>query len=275
MLLRMRKMVLIKTKKIRDFLFYINHPKKTIVIVLSSMRSGSTLLKALLAECEDVSHLPEVDYRKYFRSNNKYSFYKAVYKLSQKRIICLKAPHWFKDSFRTRRFPKLPEVKIIVLTRDVTGVVQSLKERHKNTEFKNYSSQNLLDYWCNTYENILESVQNINLDICYIRYEDLISAPMENTARLFCFIGSSRISGVDSYNAPKDFTFQYHLGDGSEKIKSLKVQKQNKEINPDIKHLADSSQRVQRLRNIFGYLKSDEFDAEKNILTPLVKLDVK
>ena len=73
--------------------------KKTLVLLIGSMRSGTTLLKALLAESPDVSHLPEIDYRKY-RKYNKYRAYCEMYHLSKKRIIILKFPQYTESAFK-------------------------------------------------------------------------------------------------------------------------------------------------------------------------------
>ena len=81
-----------KIVRLLDLFVYHVLPPKTVVLIMCSMRSGSTLLKALLAEADDVSHLPEVNYKEY--SSNTYSFYSQAYFLSKKKNHRIKtSPH--------------------------------------------------------------------------------------------------------------------------------------------------------------------------------------
>ncbi|VAW13011.1 hypothetical protein MNBD_BACTEROID05-1250 [hydrothermal vent metagenome] len=98
---------------LEGFFSYYLLPRKNIIIILCPMRCGSTLLKALLGSAPDVSHLPETDYRSYWK--NKYYFYASTCRLSKKRIIAFKQPFWLTDTREPRTFPKLKTVKIIGL----------------------------------------------------------------------------------------------------------------------------------------------------------------
>jgi len=61
-------------KTVMGTVFFYIFPRKTIVLIVSSMRAGSTLLKALLAEAPDVSNLPEFNFNAYAKYN-KFRFY--------------------------------------------------------------------------------------------------------------------------------------------------------------------------------------------------------
>ena len=62
--------------------FFLSHfrKRKKFVLLLSTMRSGSTLLKALLANAPDISHLPEVDWQQ--QADTLYSWYAYFSRLS-------------------------------------------------------------------------------------------------------------------------------------------------------------------------------------------------
>jgi len=255
-----------KIKSLRDLPFFLFMPKKNIVIILSAMRTGSTLLKALLAKAPDVSHLPELDYRVYFRGG-RFNFYKKVYYLSPKKIIVLKAPHWFVGSKELRILPKLSNIKIIVLTRDVYGVIQSLTRRHKDTECSHLTSIDFLNYWCESYESIMNSVDSLKKNLYFVRYEDILNNSVLITSKLFNFIGSCQKEGVDSYTKSENFDFKYRIGDGSEKIKSLKVQRNNRaEVNnKKLEKIIDNSERARSLRMKFGYLSLKQHSGKNGI----------
>ena len=76
-----------KLKTLIGFLLYFFYPRKKLVMIVSTMRSGTTLLKALMAEAEDVSNLPET---KFTRSTNPYLTYYDFFRSSRKKIIVLK-----------------------------------------------------------------------------------------------------------------------------------------------------------------------------------------
>jgi hypothetical protein len=240
-----------------DFLLYLFLPKKTIVIILCCIRSGSTLLKALLAEAPDISHLPEIDYQDYY--TNKYSFYRRVYFLSKKRIIVLKSPHWFKNATVRRFIPDIRHIKIVILTRDVFDVVKSLRECFQVAKFKDLGKEGFVNYWCDVYECILDSIKKTKKEVCVIRYEDLVSKPKEITSRLFSFVGSSKRDGVDCYHEPEDFKWKWGSDDGGDKIKHLKVVtnrgiSNQSEIDKELTELITTSKRAAYLRHSFGYI---------------------
>jgi hypothetical protein len=242
----------LKKKRVHlvDLFVYHVMPPKTIVLILCSQRSGSTLLKALLAEADDVSHLPEVDYEKH--CSNTYRFYHQAYFLSKKRIIVLKHP----DASIKPLSPTSDRIKIIMLVRDVYGVVMSLAKMYQDRGLKERGKRELVKYWCDIYEGIINSVATIHQNICFVRYEDLIRNPNDVTKKLFTFIDSKKREGVDSYTKSKDFEWKWRTDDGGEKIKGLRViNADNKTDNEDLElqHIIQQSPRVGQLRNKFGY----------------------
>ena len=234
--------------------FYYTHPRKTIVILLCCVRSGSTLLKALLAEAEDVSHLPEIDFRDHM--SDKYGFYRSVYALDEKRILVLKRPHWFKNANDDRDIPALPTVKTIVLLRDVSGVVGSIKDmltqvdQKRFKEYIDYDENQMVDYWCDTYENIYKTLDDMDQNYRIVKYEELVANPKAVTADLFSYIGSQQKEGVDVYKVPEKYTWDWGKDDGGQKIKNLKVQKSAHE-GFSIKNEFLTNERVTKIKTMF------------------------
>ena len=67
------------------------------------MRSGSTLLKALLAEAEDVSNLPEQNFQKFVGDAQAAE---TIARLDEHPIIVLKRPGWYNEVGNYPRCPK-------------------------------------------------------------------------------------------------------------------------------------------------------------------------
>jgi len=217
------------------FLIYIFLPRKKIILIASAMRSGSTLLKALLAEAPDVSNLPEINLSQI--SDNKFYFYYHVYRLSPKRIIVLKRPCPFGAK---RLYPSIPNIKMkmIILVRNPTDVVLSLEKRQMEIRrikpavlIRDRGA--LLQYWCYVYESLLNHKWFATQDQWWLRYEDLTDSPIEETKSLFRFIGSKQSQGVDRYHLPPNYLWRWGRDDGGEKMKRLIVQKSKKSIPGD------------------------------------------
>jgi len=212
------------------------------------MRTGSTLLKALLAEAPDVSKLPEIVFTDIFKKN-RHSTYFDVYRLSGKRIIVLKEPIWF--SFQDYICPPLKNIKVIILIRNPIDVTKSLEIRWKRKEYREF-----VDYWCRTYESILDNKYLMEHDRFFVKYEDLVENPETITKNLFSFIGSLQSEGVSTYNFPKDHQWKFGEDDGGEHIKSLKVQRISYKLTEEDRELFEiinDSKRVSYLRDRFGY----------------------
>jgi len=221
-------------------------PRKTVVLIVGSMRSGSTLLKALLAEAPDVPNLPEIEYNKY-KIYNRYAIYYKIYKLSKKRVVVLKKPGLYSVPF-SREFVRL---KIIILTRNVVDCAKSLKVMNST-----WDAGKAVDYWCDVYENILRNKRLLTHNVIFVKYEDLVNNPKKITKKIFAFIGSVQKQGLDHYKKPESFDWDWGIDDGGDKIKSLKIQglsTKEKKIDKKLLNVVKSSDRVESLMKRFGY----------------------
>lgn len=210
------------------FILYHFFSRKTFVFILGTMRSGSTLLKALLAEARDVSNLPEIRLRCY-RSYGKYALYYNLSKLSRKRIIVIKFPAWI----YCLEYPliKINNARVIILFRDSCDIVMSIQNMFKITfpKNKNIKIKELVNYWCRVYENILDNKELMNNNkVVFLKYEDLLKDPKKITKRLFAFISSKQRWGVDSYKQPDNYKWEWKFDDAGDRIKSLRVQEKTK-----------------------------------------------
>lgn len=246
--------------RVLDFLVYHGLPAKTIVLVMSSARSGSTLLKALLGEARDISHLPEVDYTQC--GTDAYYVYRKAYFLSQKRIIVLKYP-----GVAVKLTPALDRIKIIVLVRDAYGVVRSLQKRRRDSEkHKNWTEADWVHHWCRVYQWILDAVQSRSISFCLVRYEDLLRDPRAITKKLFMFLGSRQAEGVDRYHEPDNFRWEWGRDDASENIRGLKIiQALSGEMpqNDELQNIIENSPDARALREKFGYLHHNSVETQK------------
>jgi hypothetical protein len=226
---------------------------KTIVLILSAMRTGSTLLKALLANAPDTSHLSEIDFQKYHRGNAW-----KLKTLSDARIIILKKPAGF-DRSDYPLLPPLSDGRIIVLVRDVSHTVVSLKkmldEYYPQLGMAWTCERLVADYWVPVYKAILHRTEQAKEPVFYCRYEDLVKDPMAITAQLFTFIGSEQQRGVSTYFPPKDHSWQWGNDDGGRKIRSLAVEdQQTTPVDPNLLTYIHTSESVIALRKRLGYL---------------------
>lgn len=218
---RLEDKVRLQAFTIKGFLDYHLLPRQNLVCLVSAMRSGSTLLKALLGQAPDVSHLEEYNFA-LLNAENKYLSYLKLKDISKEKIILLKRPRWFTD----KNYPRIPSIdaKVIILYRDVVGVVKSLSKRwpEKNLD-------ELIEYWTKTYESVLRNLEKYPKDQCfYVNYSELLKHPEKTTRELFCFIESSQKTGVSSYNPPGEEGWKWGKDDGSENIKKMTVQPEPK-----------------------------------------------
>ncbi|MCF8246276.1 MAG: sulfotransferase [Saprospiraceae bacterium] len=215
--------VLIKT--ILGFIVINFYPKKTIVFILSTMRSGSTLLKALLAEAPEIQHTNEIEL---FSAPNKYIEYFHYWRLTGTPILLVKRPSNFTDY---KSYPVLPKISScqIILIRNPVDTINSIVKM--NQAVKSYHEiEDIVDYWCITYDNLakLEGKKKIVL------FDDLIRYPIDTTSKLFSFIGSKRKLGTKTYSLPESGNWEWGMDDGGELIGQFKVITENRNIRSNI-----------------------------------------
>ncbi len=194
------------------------------------MRSGSTLLKALLGEAPDVSHLPEVNFQRYSerRCTTPQTALDSLSRLSDRPILVLKRPAWYHETRRYPRLPNVPNLKTILLVRDVYETVQSLRRM----TFRGLArvvgpcvnSWLASGYWAAITENLTRLADVKQQQTMLIRYEDLTADPVTVTSQLFQWLGSERREGVDAYSEPEDAHWRWGRDDGGSRIRSLRVQ---------------------------------------------------
>ncbi len=220
---------------------------RTFVFILSSMRSGSTLLKALLATRSDVSDLPEMMFSNFIKASE----------CSQEPIVVMKEPAYY----NFQRYPILPNTnsKKIILVRHPYETIISLHKMNLETNPSlaiKLRETELLDYWESTYSNILNNINIKDKNVKIIRYESLIATPKIITNHLFNFICSENVKGVETYAPPKKYEWKWGSDDGGPIIKTLKVQK-SKNIHRNNFKLLDLIQarpKTLRLLEFFGYI---------------------
>jgi len=111
---------------------------RRVVFLASTMRSGSTLLKALLAEGGDVSHFSEHGLIEYYGREW------AVYDVAPQRVLVFKKPIGaeINPNFICRL--NVPHMRQIFLVRHPHDVCQSLLKR---PEWESRPTGDVLDYW--------------------------------------------------------------------------------------------------------------------------------
>jgi len=194
--------------------------QKQIILILSAMRTGSTLLKALLGSKKTVSHLPEINFQKKSK--------KQIYKLSDKKNIVLKKPAWMNEIFTYPKIKEYKNCKKIILFREPYNALLSLKK----WIFKDsYNKIHILDnffihqYWCKVYKNIYEKTKN-DKNVFFVKYKQIINQPKKTTHKIFKFLNLKNTKGVNKYKKPKK-GWEKGKDDIGKKIKSLKVIKKN------------------------------------------------
>ena len=218
---------------------------------MSAQRSGSTLLKALLAVAPDVSHLSEVPFHRYGRFNSW-----QLKSLADEPILVFKKPSWPGEN----DYPSIPPVRdhrIIVLIRHPYETLMSTGKMLETLESDFWSRWDyesmLYDYWLPTYEGMIAKRLPDLSNSLIIRYEDLTAHPKQETKRLFKFIESSRIDGTDTYEKISK-GWEYMQDDGSPIIKSLKVQSRAMQrTNHELLEMIEAEPRVKAVLNRLGY----------------------
>lgn len=230
--------------------------RKTIAVIASTMRSGSTLLKALLGEAADVSHLPEVDFQRYAKTE---AAEERIGALSKLPIVVLKKPAWYFEIGRYPRRPKIAGLKTILLVRDCYETVASLRKMTFGPLagwLARFSNRFLAErYWAGVTANLLHLRDRSNEAIHLVRYEDLLADPVAVTETLFAFLGSTQANGINSYSKPAKFRWRWGVDDASDRIKSLTVQAPRDHGYRDrrLLEVIRSSEKIADLRRQLGY----------------------
>ncbi len=219
--------------------------------MVSAQRSGSTLIKALLAVAPDVSHLSEVPFHRYGRFNSW-----QLKSLADEPIMVFKKPSWPGE----KDYPSIPPVgdyRIILLIRHPYETLVStgkMLERLEPDFWSRWSYKSMLyDYWLPTYEGMIAKGLPDLPNATTIRYEDLTAQPKQETKRLFKFIQSSRTDGTDTYERLSK-GWAYMQDDASPFIKSLKVQTRIKQrMDHDLLHMINAEPRVKAVLDSLGY----------------------
>jgi len=230
--------------------------QKTVAVLLSTMRSGSTLLKALLAQAPDVSDVPETDFQKYGHDGGN----AELEALSAEPILVLKRPGWFNEIGRYPRLPAHPRLKRIALVRDAYAFgLSARKMTFRHLPFLQRSgigNRFLIErYWGGVNRRLLELTQKDPETTLLVRYEDVLVDPIGQTKALFEFLGSSQTEGIETYERPKSYSWQWGKDDGGAVIKSLRVQPPRPIDYADRKLFAaiKNSPQALKLRRDLGY----------------------
>lgn len=233
----------------RNLLRYVLGPRKTLVLVLCTMRSGSTLLKALLGEAPDVSHLPEVRFIGPVESD--LDFYARFSGLAPERIVLLKHPLWFKNGIAQFTVPALDRIRLVGIVRDCYPTLCSIKAMPRDDI---PADADLIDYWLDSTTQILARYREAGARGRCVRYEDLVANPVAETQALFEFMGSTMHHGVTQYSRPQHGEWEWGSDDGGPKIRSLEVTASTEPARDEsLLALIDGDERVARLRKELGY----------------------
>ena len=231
------------------------HQDRRVALIVSTMRSGSTLLKALLAVAPDISDLPETDFQQYAKSGKE----NEIFSLCSDPIIVLKRPAWFNEISTYPKLPEIPNLKKIVLIRDAYENVASLRNmvlRNFPFELKPFGNTFLAEkYWLKINERLVQMAEGDPKNTQLIHYKDLLQTPKKITQQLFSFLGSAQKEGIDQYQKPTGYKWKWGQDDGGEKIKTLKVLKPQtpKFDNPYLVNTLKKSKGIKYLCEKLGY----------------------
>jgi hypothetical protein len=235
--MKLYQKTILVVKTILGFILYYFFPRKKIILILSSMRSGSTLLKALLGEAKDVSHINEYNSQLF---SNKYEGYFNVYKLSKSPIIILKKPSFYND---VEYYPTLPKYghKKILLIRNPIETISSIQKM--NTISKNeYNETQLIQYWAKTYTNIQNYINDDNIIV--VRYSELTTSPLQITKNIFSFIDSMQKHGVVIYSKPNQGKWEWGKDDNGQLINTKQVIQNKKKFTPELAIMIHENQNI-------------------------------
>jgi hypothetical protein len=230
---------------------------RTLALIVSTMRSGSTLLKALLQEAPDVSRLSEVDFQRFARPGVDPDL---MWALDERPILLLKRPAWYHEAGRYPRLPKTPSRRVILLVRDCLPAVESLRKMSLGPlggiAAPLVNGWLARRYWGRVTASLLRLAESGGPDFRLVRYEDLLAAPVDVTRRLFGFLGSRQEAGVASYQSPAGKGWRWGIDDNSPAIRSMTVQapRPKPATESGLSRLVEGDSRLTELRRRLGYL---------------------
>jgi hypothetical protein len=262
----------------RGWLAHYIQPPKTFVFCLSAMRSGSTLLKALLGQAPDIPHLPEYNFQRYHR--HPLRWYHHAARQSTQPILVFKQPAPVRECTIYPLLPNLaalPRTRFfyLILVRDPAATIASLLKMHRDQQLlTDLTPADWLAYWGATYTSILNTLDwrgvrprqtnhaiktnppfDHNLDtartlyppIKIVWYEDIINDPIITTREVFAWLGSTQQKGVNTYTPPDGKGWRWGNDDAGDKIHSTTVQSTMAPPPPNIVNLCDSNPHVATL----------------------------
>lgn len=219
---------------VRGWFAHYMRPPKTFIFCLSPMRSGSTLLKALLGQAPDIAHLPEYDFQRYHRHPLRWYHHAARQSPLPRLLFKLPAP-----VRECTRYPLLPlpstlpraHFHYLVLVREPAPTIASLLKMHAEQQIlTDFSAADWLAYWGATYTSILRYLETLRQhtpapSIRFVHYEQLVANPLATTRDLFAWLGSAQQEGVAIYTPPDGGTWRWGKDDAGTKIHSAQVQR--------------------------------------------------
>jgi len=239
--------------------------RKTIVVIVSTYRSGSTLLKALLGQAEDVSHLPEIffsggHWSRRFPRLYAYSCYFQAYRASAHRIVVFKKPlgpnHLKKGVNHFENLPRL-SLRIIIMVRRPGDVISSIQKIPAEVGPGSFSRSELYEYLFHYYQFTNRLIQDTDYFFTTVSYEELVAKPIEVTSALFSFIGSKHQKGVSDYQQDPGVLWTWGTDDGGALIRKMKVDSQSQKSVPGQNYLdlvrtsKTSRQFAQKIEKLF------------------------
>lgn len=246
---------------VRGWIAHYTQPPKTFVFCLSAMRSGSTLLKALLGQAPDIAHLPEYNFQRHHRDPLRWYHHAA--RQSHKPILLFKQPAPVRECTLYPLLPNpaaLPRARFfyLILVRDPAATIASLLKMHRDQQLlTELTPADWLAYWGATYTSIpnnldwrgvrphtpqpdshtnpsiktnpppatlLGTARTLYPPIKVVWYEDIIADPIPITRDLFTWLGSTQQEGTATYTPPDGTSWQWGKDDAGDKIHSATVQ---------------------------------------------------
>ncbi|MFK0158594.1 sulfotransferase family protein [Streptomyces sp. NPDC090499] len=208
------------------------------VFVLSSVRSGSTLLRVLLNSHSRIRAPHEMHLRTVHVRMSRDFTADAMAELALDkdelehvlwdRVLHLELSRSGKDVIvdktppNTLIWPRLhrcwPDARFVLLLRHPGAVIQSLISRRAEPDLSQIHGEVL------GYAEKLEEARQQLPDAHVITYEDLTSEPEQVTRGLCAYLGVPWESGMLDYGTQDHGTFRPKLGDWSNEIKSGRIQ---------------------------------------------------